>query len=190
MFVSQGLAATTTRQIAERVGIRQASLYYYFAGKDEILLELLTESVRPSLRVAAWLESRCRDDPAAGLYALALIDVATLTQAPHNIAILYLMPEVQAGDFASFLAERAQLQAVYGRLGQGASAGHGMDESLTAALLMQLVESVIQLRRAGAMRDSYGHEIAAACLRLLGLEPAEVARARAAAAGLAAPPTA
>src|SRR5580704_5476078 len=119
LFVSQGLAATTTRQIADRVGIRQASLYYYFAGKDEILLELLTESVRPSLRVAAWLESRCRDDPAAGLYALALIDVATLTQAPHNIATLYLMPEVQAGDFASFLAERAQLQAVYGRLGQG-----------------------------------------------------------------------
>ena len=46
LFVSQGLAATTTRQIAERVGIRQASLYYYFAGKDEILLELLTQSVR------------------------------------------------------------------------------------------------------------------------------------------------
>ena len=65
-----------------------------------------------------------------------------------------------------------------------------MNESLTAALLMQLVESVIQLRRGGAMRDGYEHEIAAACLRLLGLEPAEVARARAAAAGLAAPPTA
>jgi AcrR family transcriptional regulator len=190
LFVSQGLTATTTRQIAERVGIRQASLYYYFSGKDEILLELLTESVRPSLRVAARLESRCRDDPAAGLYALALIDVATLTQSPHNIATLYLMPEVQAAEFASFRAERAQLQALYGRLGQEAAAGHGMDESLTAALLMQLVESVIQLRRAGAMRDGYEHEIAAACLRLVGLEPAEVARARAAAAGLAAPPTA
>ena len=191
LFVSQGLAATTTRQIAARVGIRQASLYYYFAGKDEILLELLTESVRPSLRVAAWLESRCRDDPAAGLYALALIDVATLTRAPHNVATLYLTPEVQAQEFAPFRAERAQLQAVYGRLGQAASAGHSMDEPLTAALLMQLVESVIQLRRTGALRDGYGHEIAAACLRLVGLGPAEVARARTrAAAGPAAPPTA
>ena len=84
LFVSQGLAATTTRQIAERVGIRQASLYYYFAGKDEILLELLTQSVRPSLQVAMRLESRCRDDPAAGLYALALIDVRTLTRAPQQ----------------------------------------------------------------------------------------------------------
>ena len=118
LFVSQGLAATTTRQIAERVGIRQASLYYYFAGKDEILLELLTQSVRPSLQVAATLESRCRDDPAAGLYALALIDVRTLTRAPHNIATLYLMPEVQGEEFASFRAERSQLQAAYGRLGR------------------------------------------------------------------------
>ena len=183
LFVSQGIAATTTRQIADRVGIRQASLYYYFAGKDEILLELLIQSVRPSLRVAGELESRCRDDPAAGLYALALMDVATLARAPHNIAILYLMPEVQAEKFESFQAERAQLQAVYGRLGQAASAGHGMDEALTATLLMQLVESVIQLRRVGELREGCGHEIAAACLRLVGLGPAQVASARAAASG-------
>jgi AcrR family transcriptional regulator len=187
LFVGQGLAATTTRQIAERVGIRQASLYYYFAGKDEILLELLTQSVRPSLRVAGELESRCHDIPAAGLYALALIDVATLTQAPHNIATLYLMPEVQAEKFASFRAERAQLQAVYGRLGQAASAGHVMEEALAGTLLMQLVESVIQLRRVGELRDGCEHEIAAACLRLVGLGPAQVAHARAAADGLTDP---
>jgi AcrR family transcriptional regulator len=180
LFVRQGLAATTTRQIAEWVGIRQASLYYYFTGKDEILLELLTQSVRPSLRVAAELESQHRGDPAAGLYALALTDVATLAQAPHNIATLYLMPEVQAEAFTSFRAERAQLQAVYGRLGQAAATGHDMDESLTATLLMQLVESVIQLRRTGELRDGSGHEIAAACLRLVGLGPAEVVRAAAA----------
>ena len=188
LFVSQGLAATTTRQIAARVGIRQASLYYYFAGKDEILLELLTESVRPSLRVAAWLASRCRDDPAAGLYALALIDVATLTQAPHNIATLYLMPEVQAGEFASFRAERAQLQAAYGRLGRAAaqSAGSaGLAEALIATLVMQVVESVIHLRRSGELRDSYAHDIAGSCLRLIGLADPGVARARAAAGLLA-----
>jgi len=95
----------------------------YFAGKDEILLELLTQSVRPSLRVATELESRCRDDPAVGLYALVLTDVWTLTQAPHNIASLYLMPEVQGAEFESFHAERARLQATYGRLGQAAARG-------------------------------------------------------------------
>jgi len=188
LFISQGLAATTTRQIAERVGIRQASLYYHFAGKDEILLELLTQSVRPSLQVAATLESRCQDDPAAGLYALALADVRTLTRAPHNIATLYLMPEVQGEEFASFRAERAQLQAAYGRLGRAAaqSAGSaGLGEALIATLVMQVVESVIHLRRSGDLRDSYAYDIAASCLRLIGLAEPEVARARAAAGILA-----
>jgi AcrR family transcriptional regulator len=186
LFVSQGLAATTTRQIAERVGIRQASLYYHFAGKDEILLELLTQSVRPSLQVATRLEARCRDDPAAGLYALALIDVRTLTDAPHNIATLYLMPEVQGEEFASFRAERSLLQAAYGRLGRAAAPPPpaGLDEALIATLLMQLIESVIHLRRSGDLRDSHAHDIAASCLRLLGLGAPEVTRARAAAAKL------
>ncbi|HEY0937926.1 MAG TPA: helix-turn-helix domain-containing protein, partial [Trebonia sp.] len=187
LFTGQGLAATTTRQIAARVGIRQASLYYHFAGKDEILLELLTQSVRPSLRIASDLESRCRDDPAAGLYALALADVGTLTRAPHNIASLYLAPEVQGTEFESFRAERDQLQASYGRLGLAAArAGRGtdMDEGLTAALIMQLVESVIQLRRAGALSDGHGPQIAVACLRLAGLRPDEIDRARAAAGDL------
>jgi AcrR family transcriptional regulator len=177
LFVSQGLAATTTRQIAERVGIRQASLYYYFAGKDEILLELLTQSVRPSLQVAATLESRCRDDPAAGLYALALTDVRTLTHAPHNIATLYLMPEVQGEEFASFRAERQQLQAAYGRLGRAAAPSAALDETLIATLIMQVVESVVQLRRTSDLRDSCATDIAGSCLRLVGLGEREVTRA-------------
>lgn len=196
LFVSQGHAATTTRQIAERVGIRQASLYYHFSGKDEILLELLTQSVRPSLRAAALLESRCRDDPAAGLYALALTDVRTLSRAPHNIATLYLMPEVQGQEFASFRAERSQLQAAYGRLGRAAAAGAPvdaaagapaarLDEALIAALIMQVVESVIHLRRSGELRDSHAHDIAASCLRLTGLAEPDIARARRTAATLA-----
>jgi AcrR family transcriptional regulator len=184
LFVSQGLAATTTRQIAERVGIRQASLYYYFAGKDEILLELLTQSVRPSLQVAATLESHCPDDPAAGLYTLALIDVETLTRAPHNIATLYLMPEVQGAEFAPFRAERQQLQAAYGRLGRAAEPAAALDETLIATLIMQVVESVVQLRRTGHLRDSYATDIAGSCLRLVGLGEREVTRARDAAGRL------
>jgi AcrR family transcriptional regulator len=182
LFVSQGLAATTTRQIADRVGVRQASLYYYFGGKDEILLELLTQSVRPSLSVARRLESSCGDDPAAGLYALAVIDVRTLALAPHNIAMLYLSPEVQGPAFDLFRAERAALQEVYGRLGSAASSAPTVppaDPALTGTLTMQLVESVIQLRRSdGALGDGYPRAIAEACLRLAGLPAADVDRAR------------
>lgn len=181
LFVSQGLAATTTRQIADQVGIRQASLYYYFGGKDEILLELLTRSVRPSLSAAGAIESACGSDAAAGLYALALIDVRTLTRAPHNIAMLYLSPEVQGEAFEEFRGERACLQAVYARLAAALAPGALGDPVLGGTLIMQAVESVVQLRRLGPLEEGYGHQIAAACLRLAGLRAPEITRARQAA---------
>lgn len=38
LFVDRGFEGTSTREIAEAVGIRQASVYYHFpSGKDEIL---------------------------------------------------------------------------------------------------------------------------------------------------------
>ena len=43
---------------------------------------------------------------------------------------------------------------------------------------MQVVESVIHLRRSGDLRDSHAHDIAASCLRLIGLTAPEVTRAR------------
>ncbi|MGH3975407.1 MAG: TetR/AcrR family transcriptional regulator, partial [Pseudonocardiaceae bacterium] len=45
LFVERGFAATSTREIAEVVGIRQASLYFHFANKEEILGELLQRSI-------------------------------------------------------------------------------------------------------------------------------------------------
>jgi hypothetical protein len=98
--------------------------------------------------------------------------VRTLTRAPHNIATLYLLPEVQGEEFASFRAEHAELQATCGRLGRAAAAkGGSLDEELTATLIMRLVESVVQLRRFGELRDGYAREIALSCLRRIGLDP-------------------
>jgi hypothetical protein len=53
-----------------------------------------------------------------------------------------------------------------------------MDPALTATLIMQLVESVIQLRRLGSPPDGAGYQIAAACLRLVGISALEITRAR------------
>ena len=36
LFTTQGFATTSTHQIADAVGIRQASLYYHFPSKTEI----------------------------------------------------------------------------------------------------------------------------------------------------------
>ena len=180
LFVKQGIGSTSTRAIAEAVGIRQASLYYHFAGKDDILADLLAATVRPSLEFAQRLLADA-GNPAAALYALALVDVATLTQDRHNIGMVYLSPEVQDERYDAFRADRSQLQEAYGRLGRLAAEGvPGVetDERLLGFLLIQMIEVVIHLRRDSRDSDIDAESLAASCLRMLGLSQESIHLAR------------
>lgn len=187
LFVDQGFSATSTRAIADRVGIRQASLYYHFAGKDDILLELLRTSVRPSLDMARALEHATPEPaPAAALYALAMTDAHTLATAPHNIGMLYLLPEVQRERYDMFREERQELQDTYARLGARVA---GDDPTSTAGarrgeMLIQLVEVVIHQRRTRVPDTSDCEAIAEACLRVCGAGQRTITAARAGAADL------
>jgi AcrR family transcriptional regulator len=189
LFSELGFSGTSTRAIADRVGIRQQSIYYHFAGKDEILIELLTDSVRPSIDFVTGIADLVPEEAtaAATLFALASVDAQTLRRSPHNIATLYLLPEVQAAPFDAFRAQRAQLRDTYGRL--GAAAAHpDVAASLTpqriGLLLMQLAEIVIELRREGEPDTDDDATIAASCLRVLGLTGDEITAARSEAAAI------
>jgi AcrR family transcriptional regulator len=183
LFVRHGIASTSTRMIAERVGIRQASLYYHFATKEEILAELLATSVRPSLHMVERIRALVPEQatPAAALYAMAAMDVRTLSRTPHNIGTLYLLPEVRAERFDAFRTERGRLQENYGSLGALAAAD-GVVRSMSAErigeLLIQLVEVVIQMRHSREPDAADADAIASSCLRLCGLGEAAVATAR------------
>ncbi|WP_128380022.1 TetR/AcrR family transcriptional regulator [Streptomyces cavernae] len=183
LFVERGIASTSTRMIAERVGIRQASLYYHFATKEEILAELLATSVRPSLQMVERIQALVPEqaNPAAALYAVAAMDVRTLCRTPYNVGTLYLLPEVQAERFDAFRAERGRLQESYGTLGALAAA-EGVVRSLPTErmgeLLIQLVEVVIQIRRSREPEAADTDAIASSCLRLCGLGESAVAAAR------------
>lgn len=183
LFTEHGFAATSTRMIADRVGIRQASLYYHFATKDELLVELLSTSVRPSLDVVERIGARAGEvSAAAALYAVAVADVRTLVTAPHNIATLYLLPEAQGDAFAPFREERQELQDAYGRLGTAAAAPAvtaSMPTAQLGELLIQLVEVVIQIRRTREPTAADSAAIATSCLRLCGLDADAVAAAAA-----------
>ena len=45
LFTTHGFANTSTRSIADAVGIRQSSLYHHFKTKDDILEDLLEGTV-------------------------------------------------------------------------------------------------------------------------------------------------
>ncbi len=45
LFLEQGYAATTLRQLADVVGMKAGSLYYHFSSKDELLTEILQRGI-------------------------------------------------------------------------------------------------------------------------------------------------
>lgn len=163
LFASRGYAATSTRDIAERVGIRQASLYYHVAGKPQLLLELLDASVRPTLDGLD--ELLAEPDAVAALRALVHRDVQTLRDAPHNLGVLYLTPELGDPEFGAIREARAQLRAAYEQLAERIAGGDG---GIRGAACMQLVEMVIELRQRDAVPDDVAEQIADACLRVVG----------------------
>lgn len=171
LFATQGYAATSTRQIAELAGMRQATLYYHVEGKAQILAELLDQTVRPTLDVLEGIEQRA--DPVAALAELAAADVRTLLLAPHRLAALYASPEVAGPDFADFRAHREALRRAYvelvGRIGRVA------DPEFTGRCCMQLVELTTELTMTGAAGEDLPERIARACLTLAGVADRESA---------------
>ncbi|MBB2900414.1 AcrR family transcriptional regulator [Kineococcus radiotolerans] len=165
LFGESGYAATSTRAIAERVGIRQASLYYHFAGKDEILRELLEASVRPTLDVADALRSAAAD-PAAALHALVVVDVGTLLAGPLGVAALYVAPEVRQPRFEVFRDHRRRLLAVYADLAADlVPTGHPVEPAVLGHACLHLVEMAPSLPPTPGLAA----QVAAACLGAVGV---------------------
>ncbi len=183
LFCTVGFTSTSTRSVAERAGVRQASIYHHFAGKDAILLELLLGTVRPSVELADALASGA-EGAAARLWALAHADVRLLTSGPLNLGALYVLPEVAGEQFAEFHAQRDRLRARYDELAAAVVAdGSGAERG---PLVLGLVESVILRRRDSASLDpvAVADAVADGVLRLLGCDEGRIAAARTAAAAL------
>jgi AcrR family transcriptional regulator len=164
LFTSRGYAATSTRTIADAVGIRQASLYYHVSNKEELLAELLTATVLPSLEFADSLPvGRPADEH---LFALAAFDTRLLCAGRWNLGALYLLPEVRGERFDVFRAARARLRARYGELLDSLGAPAGLTD-----LVFGLVESVITIRSERTITDdeSMARLVASGCLRLAGV---------------------
>lgn len=176
LFTTGGYTSTSTRAVADAVGVRQASLYHHFPTKDAILTALLAGTVDAPLALARTLA----DDPRPAverLHALAHFDSHHLAAARWNLGALYLLPELRTGPFAEFRAQRDELRARYRALSVAAIAELGVvgDDVLAPEHAFRLVESVINTRwddeAARPDPDATAASIAAAAVRALGLRP-------------------
>jgi len=167
LFTTRGYTATSTRAIAEVVGIRQASLYTHFQTKSAILAGLLDGTVGRSLALARGLCSKT-DDPRAALLSLAVVDVRGLLEPRWNVGALYLLPEVAGDDFRDFRERRAELRGHYRALVSACPGAPSADDPL-ADLPFRVVESVILHRQETGATGVDAEDWAASALRAIGI---------------------
>ncbi|MEV6160910.1 helix-turn-helix domain-containing protein [Streptomyces sp. NPDC052052] len=173
LFTTRGYAATTTRAVADRAGMRQATMYHYVAGKEDLLAELLESTVAPSLELARRLladEERSAEDR---LWELCRSDVELLCGGAYNLGALYVLPEVRAERFADFHRVRAGLKQAYGQLLVATEAGGALSQDeaeLRTDLVFGLIEGVILVHRSdpGRAVDAFAAATADAALRIVG----------------------
>ncbi len=150
LFTNRGYASTSTRRIAEAVGVRQATLYHYFRTKDDILEALLSTTVAPMLEAATTIAGHTAS-AAARLHATALLDGTQLWQSRWNIGALYLLPELRTERFEQFVQAREALRATYRQLAAlvlDDLASRGVRELPDASedIPLRLVETLVNLR--------------------------------------------
>ena len=109
LFTTQGFATTSTHQIADAVGIRQASLYYHFPSKTEIFLTLLNSTIEPSLELADELAGT-EADPEQRLWSLVAAESRLLLTSGWNVGRLYQLPVANSLEFSEYHESRDRLQ--------------------------------------------------------------------------------
>ena len=112
LFTRHGFATTSTHQIAEAVGMRQASLYYHFPSKNDIFMTLLMSTIQPALDLASDL-AESEESPALKLWALVAAETRILLSSNWNIGRLYQLPVLTNDEFAEYHAARDQLEGIY-----------------------------------------------------------------------------
>ncbi|TCB97677.1 TetR/AcrR family transcriptional regulator [Micromonospora zingiberis] len=58
LFTEQGYEATSLREVAERLGVTKAALYYHFKSKDEIVTSVVEDRLVRMDALIAWAETQ------------------------------------------------------------------------------------------------------------------------------------
>jgi AcrR family transcriptional regulator len=92
LFSERGYAGTSIRDIAERLDVTKAALYYHFASKAEILHALVDKPLE-SMRAVISQEFDVSTPEARRLYIMAVLEA--LTECPPAAVRVFKDPDLQ-----------------------------------------------------------------------------------------------
>lgn len=116
LFARYGYHATTTRQIATAVGIRQPSLFHHFPTKAAIVEALLSWDLDQVVPYAERLAAERGAPPAVRLYQYLCYDLEHLAGAPYNLSGIYAEDVMGDPAFAPWVRKRELVHAAVERI--------------------------------------------------------------------------
>jgi TetR/AcrR family transcriptional regulator len=143
LFAAHGVEAVTMAQIAERAGLQQSSIYYWFRSKSEVLGSILERVNRVPLAIVE--RERLATGPVpVRLYRLVREDVLALCGFPFDINEIHRMALRAPEDFSAYWEERRRLDGeVEALVADGVASGElrPVDTRLAARTLLAADEA-------------------------------------------------
>lgn len=187
LFAAHGVEGVTMAQIAERSGLQQSSIYYWFRSKAEILASILERVNRIPLSIVE-RERTAAGPVAVRLHRLVREDVVTLCGFPFDINEIHRLAVRSPEELTAYWDERRRLDAeVEALLTEGVASGElrAVDPGLAARSLLAADEATQNWFRppgsSGYTAEQVADHVAEATLRSLLADPATYDEIRAAA---------
>jgi AcrR family transcriptional regulator len=132
LFWEKGYAATTTRELADALGVQKASLYYHIRSKEDLLHDICIESLN-NISAAVTAAVAYEGDPLARVRALIRAHVfAMLRDKEKHATMLTELEALSPGRRAEVVALRAEYEGlVRGVLAHAQDAG-ALSREMTA----------------------------------------------------------
>jgi AcrR family transcriptional regulator len=171
VFWERGYSAGTTKEVAERVGLSQPSIYHYVGSKSVLLHKIVSEAYAALLR-SIEEAARHREDPEAHLAAIVRGMTRAITENREFFGVLWqefhrLPADLQAAvrkDERTFVRET---QRVVGKLQASGRLPDNRSASVVASAILGMVSWTYQWYRPG--RDQHPDAVADTYLELIGI---------------------
>jgi AcrR family transcriptional regulator len=176
LFARRGYHGTSTRAIADAVGIRQPSMFHHFSSKSEVMKALLRLSLTPARDLARGLANA--DGSAAerlACYELRIVD--SILRSPFNLVGMFNDDVLETQEFEIWRRDGDELRG-YQRdlITQGIEKGEFLPVEPSSAqyALEGLVIGVIRLHRGRPIDDvdATVTEVTTLAIRMLLADPA------------------
>ena len=109
LFAERGVQVVTMAEIADRAGLQQPSLYYYFRSKIDVLQHILEDVNRIPLSIVERARQATGVPVAVRLFWLVYQDVLALCRFPFDINEVHRLSARNPGEFERYWVERQHL---------------------------------------------------------------------------------